>query len=50
MVRPSMRIAIAGATVLPLTPVKNNHIDKAIQMSPTINLSFLNYLSINQTV
>jgi hypothetical protein len=41
IVIPSIRTAIAGATVPPLAPAKNIHTAKAIQMIPTMNLSFL---------
>jgi len=38
---PSIATAMAGAAVPPLAPAKNIHIAKAIQMIPTMNLSFL---------
>jgi len=38
---PSTAIAIAGATVSPVVPDKKSHTANAMQMSPTISLSFL---------
>jgi len=38
---PSTAIAIAGATVSPVTPDKKSHTANAMQMRPTISLSFL---------
>ncbi len=38
---PSTAIAIAGATVSPVAPDKKSHTANAMQMSPTISLSFL---------
>ena len=38
---PSTAIATAGATVLPVAPEKKSHAANAMQMSPTISLSFL---------
>ena len=43
IVIPSIKTAIAGATVPPFAPARNIHIAKAIQMIPTMNLSFLIY-------
>jgi hypothetical protein len=38
-------MVIAGARVLPVVPVKKSHTAIAMQMSPTISLSFLNSYS-----
>jgi len=38
---PSTAIATAGATVSPVVPDKKSHTANAMQMSPTISLSFL---------
>ena len=41
IIKPSMTIATAGATVSPVAPDRNSHTANAMQMSPTISLSFL---------
>jgi len=38
---PSTAMATAGATVSPVVPDKNSHAANAMQISPTISLSFL---------
>lgn len=38
---PSTAMATAGATASPVAPDKNSHTANAMQMSPTISLSFL---------
>lgn len=45
IVIPSMRMAIAGATVSPVAPDKKSHTANAMQISPTISLSFLIYIT-----
>lgn len=42
---PSTAIVIAGATVSPVVPDKKSHTANAMQISPTISLSFLNCIT-----
>ena len=47
MIMPSIATAMAGATTPPDAPAANIHIDNPIQSIPTINLSFLTYISLS---
>ena len=45
MIMPSIAMLIAGATVSRVVLDKNSHTASAMQMSPTISLSFLTYFT-----